>query len=141
MPRLLTPCAQSRNQGQENGIGKARRAPPRSFIRSFRSEMSRCRQREVMRDNAAFAACGRHRGRSSRGRQPAGTPVEIFTLLDVSRTLSAVRLLLQPPQHLDRRAAVDLEPGPLLEIGDRGLALGADMPVRVAAYVVAAPLE
>src|SRR6202044_2888519 len=67
--------------------------------------------------------------------------VEIFTLLDVSRTLSAVRLLLQRRQHLDRRAAVDLEPGPLLEIGDRGLALGADMPVRVAAYVVAAPLE
>ena len=44
--------------------------------------------------------------------------------------------LFQRLEHLDRRAAVDLEACPLFEIGDRRLALGSDVPVRVAANVI-----
>ena len=47
-------------------------------------------------------------------------------------------LFLERIENLDRRAAVDLEPYPLLEIGDRGLAPRPDMAVRIAADVVAA---
>jgi hypothetical protein len=54
---------------------------------------------------------------------------------------SETRLFLQRRQHFDRRPSVDLEPCPLLEIGDRGLALGSNVPVRIAADVVAAPLQ
>jgi len=63
------------------------------------------------------------------------------TLTQFATQSSKTRLFLERVENLDRRAAVDLEPGPLLEIGDRGLALGSDVPVRVAADVVAAPLE
>ena len=54
---------------------------------------------------------------------------------------SRLQSALQRRQHLDRRAAVDLEPCPLLEIGDRRLALRSDVPVRVAADVIAASLQ
>jgi hypothetical protein len=71
-----------------------------------------------------------------------GNIAEFLSLLRAKFVASrSFRLFFQRRQHLDRRAAVDLEPGPLLEIGDRGLALGSDMPVRVAADVIAAPLE
>ena len=61
--------------------------------------------------------------------------------IDKPRVPPARVYLFSAASTLTEGRPLTSRPGPLFEIGDRGLALRSDVPVRVAADVIAAPLE